>query len=169
MMELRTWIIAAEEEGAEDEKWGRNKQKLVRLFSGWFLSKLFGLMEKHAVDIRLLKITPENFAEFLTMIHANRVSSAAGLQVLEEMLLTGADPHHIVEEKKLEQVSNEEEIATIVQNAIEANPQPVADFKAGKQNALQFLVGQVMKTSRGKANPDLAQKLLRKLLRPLAK
>lgn len=121
-------------------------------------------MEKHSVDIRTLKITPENFAEFLTMLHQNRINSAAGLQVLEEMLLTRADPHHIMEEKKLEQVSDQEEIAGVVQEVLNANPQPVADFKAGKTAAMQFLVGQVMKQTRGRANPDLAQKLLKKLL-----
>lgn len=165
MTELQTWIRDLEEDGTEEEKWERNKKKLTKLFSGWFITKLFGLMEKHAVDIRTIKITPENFAELLTMIHANRVNSTAALQILEEMLLTGGDPSQIMEEKKLEQVSNNEEITPIVQDVIAANPQAIADFKAGKANALQFLVGQVMKSSRGKANPDLAQKLLKKLLR----
>ena len=99
------------------------------------------------------------------MIHSNRVNSTAALQILEEMILTGGDPTQIMEEKKLEQVSNNEEITPIVQEVIDANPQPVADFKAGKVQALQFLVGQVMKASRGKANPDLAQKLLKKMLK----
>ena len=165
MMELRQWIRSTEEDGTEEEKWERNKKKLVKLLSGWFITKLAGLMEKHAVAIRRLKITPENFAELLTLIHANKINAAAGLQVLEEMLLTGADPHHIVEEKKLEQVTSEEEIAEAVREAIKNNPDPVADFKSGKTNALQFLVGQVMKSSRGRANPDLAQKLLKKLLK----
>lgn len=165
MTELQTWVRTLEDDGTEEEKWQKNKAKLIKLFSGWFITKLFGLMEKHAVDIRLLKITPENFAEFLTLIHGNRISSSAGLQVLEEMIISGAAPHQIIEEKKLEQVSNEEEIAPIVQEVIDANPQPVSDFKSGKQNALQYLTGQVMKASRGKANPDLAQKLLKKLLK----
>ncbi len=164
MMELREWIRTLEIEGTEEEKWEANKKKLVKLFAGWFITKLFGLMEKHAIDIRIIKITPENFAELLTLLHGNRINATAGLQVLEEMILTGADPHHIVEEKKLEQVSNEGEISDIVQGVIEAHPQPVADFKAGKAQALQFLIGQVMKASRGKANPDMAQKLLKKLL-----
>ena len=165
MTELRAWVRTLEIDGTESEKWDANKKKLVKLFSGWFITKLFGLMEKHAVDLRVIKITPENFAEFLTLIHQNRISSSAGLQVLEEMLLTGADPHHIVEDKKLEQVSNEEDIAGVVQEILDAHPQPVADFKAGKTAALQFLVGQTMKATRGKANPDLAQKLLRKMLK----
>ena len=165
MMELRGLTRDIDEEGTEEEKWNANRKKLVKLFSGWFITKLFGLMEKHAVHIRTLKITPENFAELLMLMHSNRVNSTAALQILEEMLLTGGDPSQIMEEKKLEQVSNNEEITPIVQEVIDANPQPVADFKSGKLNALQFLVGQVMKSSRGKANPDLAQKLLQKLLK----
>ncbi|MBI4135907.1 Asp-tRNA(Asn)/Glu-tRNA(Gln) amidotransferase subunit GatB [Candidatus Uhrbacteria bacterium] len=182
MMELRTWIRDLDIDDEEvptsrpiasgvgiptdsvGKKWEEHKKKLIKLFSGWFISKLTGLLEKHAIDIRKIKITPENFAEFLIMLQTSRINSAAGLQVLEEMLLSGEDPSQIVSEKKLEQISNEEEIAVVVKEVITANPQPVADFKAGKQNALQFLVGQVMKASRGKANPDLAQKLLKKLL-----
>ncbi len=165
MMELREWSHEVEGEGTEDEKWEEHKPKLIKLFAGWFTTKLTGLLEKHAIDIRKIKITPENFAEFLIMLQTSRINSAAGLQVLEEMLLSGGDPSQIVAEKKLEQVSNEDEIVAVVKEVIAANPQPVADFKAGKQNVLQFLTGQVMKASRGKANPDLAQKLLKKMLK----
>jgi len=165
MSELQAWVRTLETEGTEEEKWETNKKKLTKLFSGWFISKLFGLMEKHAVDIRRLKITPENFAEFLTLLHENKISSASGLKLLEDMLLTGGHPRLMVKEKKLEQVTNEEEIASVVQEIIDANPEPVADFKAGKQNALQFLVGQVMKATKGRANPPLAQKLLKKMLK----
>ncbi len=165
MSELQEWVRTLDADGTEAEKWEANQKKLTKLFSGWFITKLFGLMEKHAVHIRTIKITPERFAELLTMIHSNRVNSTAALQILEEMLLTGGDPSQIMEEKKLEQVSNNEEITPIVQGVIDANPQPVSDFKAGKVAALQFLVGQVMKASRGKANPDTATKLLKKLLK----
>ena len=164
MSELQAWVRTLETEGTEEEKWSANKKKLTKLFSGWFISKLFGLMEKHAIDIRILKITPEQFAEFLTLLYEDRISSAAGLKLLEEMLLTGGHARLLVTEKKLEQVSDEEEIASVVQEIISANPGPVSDYKAGKQNALQFLVGQVMKATKGRANPPLAQKLLKKML-----
>lgn len=165
MSELREWVRSLDLEGSEDEKWEQARKKLIKLLSGWFSSKLSGLMEKHSITIQQIKITPENFAEFLALIYGNRISSTAGLEILEEMLLTGKDPSQILDDKGLEQVSDEEEISSAVQEAIENNPGPVQDYKKGKENALQFLVGQVMKETRGKANPGLVQKLLKKMLK----
>lgn len=166
MAELRVWIRALESsEGTEEEKWEGHKKKLIKLVSGWLTSKLFGLMEKHSIDIRRLKITPENFAEFITLLHQGHLSGPSGLQVLEEMLLSGADPSHIIEDKKLEQVSSEEELVEAVQGVLDQNQNAVTDYKNGKESILQFLVGQVMKATRGKANPELAARILKKLLK----
>ncbi|MNI86440.1 Aspartyl/glutamyl-tRNA(Asn/Gln) amidotransferase subunit B [compost metagenome] len=80
------------------------------------------------------------------------------------MLETGKEPGQIVEEQGLVQISDEGAIKAIVENVVAANPQSVADFKAGKDKAIGFLVGQVMKESKGKANPGLANKLILEVL-----
>ena len=84
--------------------------------------------------------------------------------LLQEMFKTGADPSHIVEEKGLSQVTDEGEIEKIIKEVISKNPKPVEDYKKGKETALQFLVGQVMAATRGRANPESVQRLLKENL-----
>lgn len=166
MDELKVWLKTLEGEvGDEEEIWDKNRAKLAKLFSGWLISKLFGLMEKHSVDIRRLKITPENFAEFITLIYESKISGPAGLQVLEDMLLNGSDPSQIIREKHLEQISDEEEILQAGREVIENNEKAAQEYKRGKENVLMFLVGQVMRSTGGKANPEVVKKMLKKLLR----
>ena len=81
------------------------------------------------------------------------------------MLKIGADPSHIIEEKGLSQLTDEAEVEKIVKDVISKNPKPVEDYKKGKENALQFLIGQVMAATKGRANPDAANQLLKKLLK----
>jgi aspartyl-tRNA(Asn)/glutamyl-tRNA(Gln) amidotransferase subunit B len=80
------------------------------------------------------------------------------------MFKTGADPHHIIEEKELVLITDEAEIETIVKEVISKNQKAVQDFKKGKENALQFLMGQVIAHTEGRANPEITKKILRKLL-----
>lgn len=163
--ELRSWLISLETvEGTKDEIWKKNKSKLVKLVSGWLLSKLTGLMNEHGIHWKRLQITPENFAEFITLLYQSKINSVAGLKILERMLLDGVDPSQDMEEGGLEQVSDTNEIEQIVLRIIYANPEAVTNFKNGKANALMFLVGQMMKESKGRANPKMAEELLRKKL-----
>ncbi len=108
--------------------------------------------------------TPENYAEFVKLVVQNIVSSSGAQTLLSEMIKTGADPSHIIKEKDLGQVSDEEELNAAVLEAISQNPGPVADYKKGKQPALMFLVGKVMAATKGKANPQVVRKILEKLL-----
>ena len=98
------------------------------------------------------------------MINDGKISSAVAKVVLKEMFGKGADPSHIIEEKGLTQVSDETEIEKVVKEAIENNPEAVQDYKKGKQNAFQFLVGQVMAQTKGKANPEVSSRILKRLL-----
>ena len=107
------------------------------------------------------KITPENFAEFISLINQGEISSSAADVVLREMQKTGGDPSQIIGEKDLRQTSD---LDNIIQKVIKNNPKPVQDYQAGKQEALKFLIGQIMKETKGKANPQEARKLLIKLL-----
>ena len=109
-------------------------------------------------------ITPENFAELILLIEKGEISSAIAKQVLKEMFSKGKDPSHIIEEKGLAQVTNQGEIETIAKEVIAKNPKAVEDFKKGKENALQFLVGQMMVASSGTVDPEVARKFLQNLL-----
>ena len=112
-----------------------------------------------------LKFKPEAIVELAGLVEAKTISSSAAQQVFAEMFETGKSPAAIVKEKGLAQVSDTGAIEKFCDEAIAANPGPVADFKSGKAAALNFLKGQVMKLSKGKANPALAGEILEKKLK----
>jgi len=112
-----------------------------------------------------LKFQPEAILELVNLVDAKTISSSTAQQVFAEMFDAGKSPAAIVQEKGLAQVSDTGAIEKFCEEAIAANPGPAADFKAGKAAALNFLKGQVMKLSKGKANPALAGELLEKKLK----
>jgi aspartyl-tRNA(Asn)/glutamyl-tRNA(Gln) amidotransferase subunit B len=138
--------------------------KLIKLSANYILSDLLGLLEKASVVGEDFLITPENFSELVNLIDENKISSAIAKQVLKEMFAKGGDPSHIIEERGLAQVTDKKEIEAIAKEVIAQNPKAVEDFKKGKQNALQFLVGQMMAASKGTVNPETARKILQDLL-----
>jgi aspartyl-tRNA(Asn)/glutamyl-tRNA(Gln) amidotransferase subunit B len=112
-----------------------------------------------------LKFPPSALLELTSLVEAKTISSSAAQQVFAEMFETGKSPTAIVQEKGLAQVSDTGAIEKFCDDAIAANPGPVADFKAGKAAALNFLKGQVMKLSKGKANPAVAGEILERKLK----
>ena len=165
--ELRGWLLTdGDPDGTESEIWERNKKKLSKLVSGWLLSKLGGLLidQKIAWADVSKKIDAENFAEFLTLIHMSKLGSAAAQTVLADMLALGKDPSQIMEDRDLGQKSDPDELKPIVTRVLAHNPEQVADYKAGKTNIIKFLVGVVMKETEGRANPQVAETLLKELL-----
>ena len=112
-------------------------------------------------------ITPENFAEFIKFIGEGKLSSKLAKEVLAEMFSTGSDPSRIIQEKGLVQISDEAELGKIIQVVISKNQKAVEDYKKGKENSLQFLVGQIMLETRGKANPQVVRQMLLSTLRSL--
>jgi aspartyl-tRNA(Asn)/glutamyl-tRNA(Gln) amidotransferase subunit B len=112
-----------------------------------------------------LKFRPEMIVELVNLVEAKTISSSAAQQVFGEMFETGKSPAVIVQEKGLAQVSDTGEIEAYCDQAIAANPKSVADYKAGKVAALNALKGQVMKLSKGKANPALAGEILERKLK----
>lgn len=126
-----------------------------------WLSSAFGGEETTAEKSQL---TAENLAELSAMVEANELSSTAAKEVLLEVAHSGVAPRTVAEQKNLLQISDEGAIATVVDDVLNdtANAAAVADIRAGNDKAIGFLVGQVMKKSAGKANPALAQKLIRK-------
>ncbi|QRN85575.1 Asp-tRNA(Asn)/Glu-tRNA(Gln) amidotransferase subunit GatB [Clostridia bacterium] len=110
------------------------------------------------------KVSPKDVAELIKLMHDGTISGKIAKQVIPEMVETGKTPKQIVEEKGLVQVNDEGAVEAIVEEVLAANPQSVADYKGGKGKAIGFLVGQVMKASRGKANPGLVNKILKQKL-----
>ena len=142
---------------------GKHSYKLVKLAANYLITELKKYLT-NLEDIKKIKITPENFAEFIILVNQDKISSSAAQTVLKEMFETGIDPSHVIEEKDLTQVSDESKLEIIIEKAIESNSGSAEDYQCGKKNALQFLVGQVMKLSKGKANPQIVSKILKKKL-----
>ncbi|MFH1894934.1 MAG: Asp-tRNA(Asn)/Glu-tRNA(Gln) amidotransferase subunit GatB, partial [Patescibacteria group bacterium] len=117
---------------------------LIKLTSNYLASDLQGLLAGKLVNDANFLITAENFADFIDLIYDGKISSKIAKQVLAEMFATGADPSHIIEEKGLSQISDEGEIEKIIKEVISDNPKAIEDYKKGKENAFQFLIGQIM-------------------------
>lgn len=143
---------------------GIDRSKAAKLAANYMLTELRKHLTKTGEDIRHIRMTPENFAELIAIVASGKVNSSAAQTVLERMYHSGGDPSHIIEELNLAQVSDEGELEAIVDSVLVANEKSVADYKSGKQNALQFLMGQVMKETKGKANPGVVMEILRKKL-----
>ena len=132
--------------------------------SNWLLGDVSAYLNAENITIEQFPVKPENLGELVTLIKDGVLSSKLAKKVFAEMLkaeMLKADktPKQLVKELGLEQVSDEGAIAAIVDEVLAENPQSVADYKAGKDKAIGFLVGQVMKKSRGKANPGMVNKL----------
>lgn len=166
--ELQNWLKDLKKDAlTESEKEGTPSQQLAKLTGGWLTSKLTGAMAERKIDIRVLKIKPENFAELIALIFTGKLNSTNAQKVLNEMLDSGVDmdPTHIMEEKGYGQVADENKLGAIVAEVIKNYPAQAEQFKAGKEPILQFLKGMVMKATEGSADPVVAEKLLRDQLK----
>ena len=132
--------------------------------SNWVMVELMGLLNETGKEIEDVIFKPKQLANMLSMIDKGTISGKIAKDVFKEMFDTGKDPDDIVKEKGLIQISDEQELEEIARDAIQQNPQSVEDYKNGKKKALGFLVGQVMKATKGKANPQMANKILKDLL-----
>lgn len=163
--ELREWLSSLEEvDGSTEEVWDKNKRKLTKLVSNWLINNLLSMMNEKKVEMHELKITAENFAEFISLVYQNKVNSTNAQKILSIMLDKGADPSHVLDEYDLAQIDDSSAIEKIAQNILEEHPEQVSEYKAGKEVVIKFFLGQVMRKSKGSANPQTAEELLKKLL-----
>ena len=132
----------------------------AKLVSNWIMSDLARRLNESETEITDVKFTAEDLGELIILIEKGTISSAIAKKVFDEMFETGKAPTKIVEEKGLVQITDETAIKNIVIEVISNNEQSVQDFIAGKDKAVGFIVGQVMKASRGKANPGVVNKLI---------
>lgn len=135
-----------------------------KIVSNWLMGEFARLLNDTGKEIDEVPITPDMLIELLKLVDDNVISGSIAKTVFEEMFFTGKKPQIIVEEKGLRQIADEGELRRIVRKVIEENPKSVEDYKKGKEKALGFLVGQVMKETKGKANPQLTNQLLREEL-----
>jgi aspartyl-tRNA(Asn)/glutamyl-tRNA(Gln) amidotransferase subunit B len=161
MSELRNWVKEIEKKEKVDKE---EFLKLTKLATNYIITDLQGLLKGASVTGEDFLITPENFAEFITLIYEGKISSKIAKMVLEEMFRSGADPSHIIEEKGLTQITDTGEIEKIIKEIISKNPKAVEDYKKGKVASFQYLIGQVMAKTKGKASPQLVNKILKQLL-----
>lgn len=157
-------VVSEFEAWTPEEEVGEAHKKASRMVANYLITDIQGLLAGAPFTEKEFKITPENFAEFIKMIHLGEISSKSAKTVLLDMFETGNDPCVIVKEKNLKQVSDTGEIEKIVQEVISQNSKAVEDYKNGKENAIQFLSGQVMAKTRGTANPETVRELLKKAL-----
>lgn len=128
--------------------------------SNWIMGDLLGFLNQNNLEIGAANINPSQLGALIKMIAEGKISSKIAKDVFKDMLETGKDPAKIVEEKGLVQISDEGALAKIVEEVVANNPKSVEDYKAGKDRALGALVGQVMKATKGQANPGVVNKLI---------
>ena len=127
--------------------------------ANWLLSDISKTLNEKELEPEQIPFTAEQLAKMIELIDKGTISSAIGKKVVAELFENPKDPEEIIKEKGWIQISDEGAIKEVVTKILEANPQSVADFKAGKDKALGFLVGQAMKETRGQANPQMLNKM----------
>ena len=149
-----------EEAAAQAAPGGQPSDKLAKSLANWILGDLSRLMNLENLDAAQLKVTPAHLAELVALVDAGSISAATAKTVLEEAFYSGSPPGQIVREKGYTQISDSSEVEGVVAQALAANPKAVADYLGGKDGALRYLIGQVMKITRGQANPEVVNRLV---------
>ena len=129
--------------------------------SNWIMGEFLRLINEEKMEVADTKITGPLLGKMLKMMKEDVISSKIAKTVFEEMFYTGKDPEKIVEEKGLKQISDEDKLESLVEQIIEDNPDVIEDIRNGKDKAIGYLVGQVMKETKGKANPQMVNKMFR--------
>jgi aspartyl-tRNA(Asn)/glutamyl-tRNA(Gln) amidotransferase subunit B len=158
-------VLANDIELARYFEAGAKGAKKPKNIANWILNDLQNALSAAGKEINECPIPPEALDEFVNLIDSGKISGKQGKEVFAEMFATGKSSAAIVKEKGVEQLSDITAIGKLCDDVIGANPKPVADFRAGNIASLNFLKGQVIKLSKGKANPQLVGKILEKKLK----
>lgn len=128
--------------------------------SNWLMGDVSGYLNSEQKELEEIALTPEALSGMIKLIENGTISSKIAKTVFKELIENGGDPEQIVKDKGLVQISDEGALVKVITEILDANPQSIEDFKGGKSKAVGFLVGQVMKATKGQANPPLVNKLL---------
>ncbi len=139
----------------------------AKLVSNWILTELLGRLNSQHLSISQSPVTPDYLAELLQLIAENRVSGKMGKEILGKVFQSGKSPGSIINEEKLTQISGSSELLKLVREAIKENPKTISDYKKGKERALGFLVGMVMRKTKGRANPTNVNKILQEEIKKI--
>jgi len=137
----------------------------AKTVSNWLLDEFSRLLNVTDTEISDSRVSPEQLCQLLDLIQKGSISGTSAKLVFEEMFNTSKDAADIITQRELSQISDTQVVREVVRQVIQANTQAVADYKAGKAQAIKYLIGQVMKATRGRANPKLASELLREKLK----
>lgn len=154
----------ASEAGTHDKDTPEKPKELIKTIAAFITGDFLRLLKETGVKARETRVTPENFAELILYVAEDKISQISAKKILEEMFRSGEDPTEVIENLSLWQISDSTDLEDTALHIISENDRAVKDYKEGKTASLQFLVGQVMKESRGKANPKMVQEIIKKLL-----
>jgi aspartyl-tRNA(Asn)/glutamyl-tRNA(Gln) amidotransferase subunit B len=132
--------------------------------SNWVMGDVLRVLNESRINIEAFKVRPSMLASLISMIEKGTISGSIGKTVFDEMASTGAEPEKIVEQKGLSQISDKGELEKIAADIIESHPDEAAKYRSGKKQLLSFFVGQVMKITRGKANPNEVSAIFQEFL-----
>lgn len=135
-----------------------------KTIANWLTGDITRILNEQGAELCASKITPQKLVALLALVEKGTLSNTAGKTVLEEIFATGGEPDDIMRKKGLVQMSDVSELETIIKDVLAKNEKSVADYRGGKSNAMGFLVGQCMRASKGKGNPQVLKELLQKQL-----
>ncbi len=136
----------------------------AKTVSNWLSGDFSRLVNATNTEVENVKITPKYLAEMLNLVDKGAISGPAAKAVFEEMFRSGKGASEIIKEKQLSQISNADEIREVIKQVMDNNTGAIADYTSGKEQALTFIIGQVMKATRGRANPGLVREIIIKEL-----
>jgi aspartyl-tRNA(Asn)/glutamyl-tRNA(Gln) amidotransferase subunit B len=132
--------------------------------ANWMMGDVRRVLQKHELTLAQATMRPQQLAELIKLVADGTISGKAAKEICEPLVVEGKNPKDVIAERGLTQTSDASTVAGFVDQALAANADSVASFKAGKEKAFEFLVGQVMKVSHGKANVEMVRTLLRERL-----
>lgn len=139
--------------------------RFIKTTTNYLQSDLQGVMKNKNLEFKNLKINPENFAQLILFLEQGKISSKVAKDLIPEIVISGVLVSSFVKEKGLVQIEDDKKIEEVVQKIIENNQKATEDFKKGKENALQYLIGQVMKETKGRLNPQKIKEIMIRVLK----
>ena len=162
--EYDAMIICSSREMADYFEQVAEKFSDYKMISNWMIGEISRVLNEEKIEISQLKLTPDRLADILAAIEKNTISSSAAKKVFAEAVQNDKSISTIIDDLGLKQVSDASELESIVDDVLKTSPDEVASYKEGKTKVIGFLVGQVMKASKGKANPGMVNQILKKKL-----
>lgn len=164
LSEYEAQIICSAREMADYFEQVAKKFSDYKMISNWIIGEISRVLKEEKIEIGQLKVTPDRLVDLLSAIEKNIISSSAAKKVFAYAVLNDISINAIIDDLGLKQVSDASELESIVDDVLKNSPDEIASYKAGKTKVIGFLVGQVMKASKGKANPSIVNQILKKRL-----